>query len=127
MRPILASSITRTTVLAGAVLLLAACGGDDSSGANPLAPTDETGPAAVSIERSRYAPEEIEVTTGSELTFENLDPVAHTVTSARDSSLAFDSGDLGEGDTFVQRFDEAGEYDYFCEIHPTMRATVVVG
>lgn len=114
---------TLTAVVTGAVLLLAACG-DDSSTENPLAPTG--GAAAVSIERSRYAPEEIEVAVGAEVTFENLDPFAHTVTSASGSSLDYDSGDLGEGDTFVQRFDEAGSYDYFCEIHPTMRATVVV-
>jgi hypothetical protein len=36
-------------------------------------------------------------------------------------------GDLLEGDTYSQRFDEEGTFLYFCEFHPGMVGAVVVG
>lgn len=78
------------------------------------------------IERSRYAPTDVTVAAGGSVEYVNLDPFDHTVTAAEGSSLAFDSGDLGQDETFTQVFEEPGTYDYFCTIHPTMRATVTV-
>ena len=133
MRP---TTIPLASLLIGAAVALAACGSDSDATVAPVGPAAETETeteteteaeaATVTIERSRYAPEEIEVAAGAEVRFENLDPFAHTVTAAEGSRLSFDSGDLDEGETFTQRFDETGTYDYFCVIHPTMRATVVV-
>ena len=80
----------------------------------------------VDIEESRYRPEELHVAAGAALTFVNHDPYAHTVTSKDGDPAAFDSGDLGEEATFEVSFDRPGTYRYFCRIHPTMRATVVV-
>jgi len=121
---------TRTTTIAVvlAATLLAACGGDDDEddGATGTTEAPEATEASVTIERSRFEPDELVVPAGAEVTWTNDDPFAHTVTAADDSSLAFDSGEMAEGDTFAQVFDEAGTYEYFCEIHPTMRSTVVV-
>ena len=112
---------TRTfLVLLLAPALLGACGGDDSASEDPVAD------AVVTMEQSRFAPDPLEVAPGTEVTFENVDPFAHTATSTEGSALDFDSGELGEGDTFRQTFEEAGTYEYFCEIHPTMWAEVVV-
>ncbi|MFP5579016.1 MAG: cupredoxin domain-containing protein [Acidimicrobiia bacterium] len=128
-------------VLLGA-LLLGACGGDDDTADDAsadtaaetseptatAAPSDDAaaGAGAVTIERSRFAPEVVEVAAGTTVTFENLDPYAHTVTSADGSPVEFDSGEIAQDQTFEQTFDEAGTYGYFCEIHPTMTAEVVV-
>lgn len=115
-------SSTRRTLLPSLVLaavLLGACGGDDDAG-------DAAATVTVTIERSHFAPDPVEITAGSEVAFENLDAFAHTVTSAEGSEMAFDSGELGQDEVFTQTFDEAGTYAYFCEIHPTMRAEVVV-
>jgi plastocyanin len=106
-----------------AAVLLGACGGDDDA---DDAAADAVATATVTIERSRFAPDPVEITTGSEVAFENLDAFAHTVTSVEGSEMAFDSGQLGQDETFTQTFDEAGTYGYFCEIHPTMRAEVIV-
>lgn len=111
--------------LALAAVLLAACGDDDD--ATATATDDPAADAVVTMEESRFAPDPLDVAPGTEVTFENLDAYAHTVTAADGSTVEFDSGQLGEGDTFVQTFDDAGTYEYFCEIHPTMRAEVVVG
>ena len=95
--------------------------------------TDQTGTArpdgegpVVEIERSRFDTAVLEVEAGTTVVFRNLDGYAHTVTSFDDAPMAFDSGEFGEGETFEVTFDEPGEYRYFCAIHPTMRASVVV-
>lgn len=136
----LSSHRTLISSLALAAVLLAACGDDDDTAATApdedVTTTEATAaeasdePAAagdtVTIERSRFAPDPLEVAAGTEVTFENVDPFAHTVTSAEDSPLEFDSAEFGQDETFTQTFDEAGTYAYFCQIHPTMRAEVVV-
>jgi len=38
----------------------------------------------------------------------------------------FDSGLIMSGDTFSHRFDESGQYSYFCMIHPWAKASVSV-
>ena len=63
---------------------------------------------------------------GDTVTFTNSDAFAHTVTSKKDQAFEFASGKFKDGETFDLTFDEAGTFAYFCEIHPTMRATVIV-
>ncbi len=63
---------------------------------------------------------------GGSVTFENTDPFAHTVTAKDESTQSFASGPLAQDGEFVVTFAEPGSYAYFCEIHPTMRASVVV-
>lgn len=106
-----------------AAFLLGACGDDDSDAGDASA---DVPTVTVTMEQSRFDPDPVEITAGSEVTFENLDAFAHTVTSAESSEAAFDSGELGQDETFTQVFDEAGTFAYFCEIHPTMRAEVLV-
>ncbi len=107
-----------------ASLALAACGGGSDS--SPESSASDAPPSGVTISQSRFGPTELVVAAGSSVTFENTDPFAHTVTAADGSAVSFVSGDLGEADTFTVEFSEPGTYAYFCEIHPTMRATVVV-
>jgi plastocyanin len=57
------------------------------------------------------------------VTWTNSEGVPHTVT-ANDGS--FGSSQLGAGDTFSHTFTEPGTYSYYCQLHPMMRATVVV-
>jgi len=123
-----------------AALALGACGGD-GTGSNsadttavPAVPdatadstTDAAGPARVVISRSRFDNVELRVAPGTTVVFENTDAFAHTITSTDASPIPFDSGGLGQDETFEFTFDEAGEYPYFCQIHPTMRAVVIVG
>ena len=82
--------------------------------------------ASVGLKDSRFDPTEIEITAGDTVTFTNNDPYDHTITSATDSSIEFDSGEISQDATFEQTFDTAGTYAYFCQIHPTMRGTITV-
>ena len=78
---------------------------------------------SVQIADFAFSPEDIEVAAGTEVTWSNEDPTAHTVTA---DDEAFDSGTMDPGARFAFRFDEPGTYRYACVIHPTMRATVRV-
>jgi hypothetical protein len=78
---------------------------------------------AVSIEGFAFDPETVQVAPGTEVTWTNADPEAHTVT-ARDDS--FDSGAIDPGKDFAVALDQSGTVTYFCAIHPTMEGTVEV-
>lgn len=108
--------------VAAAAVFFAACGGESSDGGEDA----DAPPAEVTIEDSRYLPQELTVPIGTEVTFTNLDRATHTVTVDEDGPGEFDSGDLGLEEQFRHTFTESGTYDYFCEVHPTMRASVVV-
>jgi plastocyanin len=82
-------------------------------------------PDRVEIADFAFSPGTLEVPVGSDVTWRNADPTAHTV-SARDG--AFDSGTVDPGAAFGITFERAGTFEYFCQIHPTMRGSVrVVG
>jgi len=76
-----------------------------------------------------YVESDITVAAGATVTWTNDDTASHTVTSGSPSdgqTDAFDSGLIKSGDTFEQTFDEAGEFDYFCVVHPWMTGKVTV-
>jgi plastocyanin len=79
---------------------------------------------AVSIRGFAFAPATLDVPAGTEVTWTNHDPEAHTVT-ADDGS--FDSGALDPGATFSAAFDQGGTVTYTCNIHPAMTGAVQVG
>lgn len=78
---------------------------------------------------SCFIPYEAIVDVGGEVTWNNVDTAAHTVTSG-DSKTGpdgtFDSSLLGPGKTFSYKFDTAGTYNYFCIVHPWMAGVVTV-
>lgn len=82
----------------------------------------------VSMQNFVFVEDRIEVSVGTTVTWTNADVTRHTVTSGADDTAdgAFDSDDIEAGGTFSQTFDEAGEFAYFCDIHPTMTGVVVV-
>ncbi|WP_458745350.1 cupredoxin domain-containing protein [Candidatus Nitrosocosmicus sp. T] len=83
-----------------------------------------------------YSPNPFEITVGQTVVWTNDDTAFHTVTSgtvgAADAGQIFDSGLAGpnalisKGKIFEHRFDTAGEYPYYCTLHPAMVGTVIV-
>jgi plastocyanin len=76
-----------------------------------------------------YVPNTVTIGVGGTVTWTNDDTAAHTVTSGTPSDGpdgAFDSSIVMAGKTFEHTFDDAGEYDYFCIVHPWMTGTVIV-
>ena len=62
--------------------------------------------------------------------WKNGDTVSHTVTSGTPKAGPdgiFDSGMIGPGGLFAQKFTEIGEFSYYCTLHPWRTGLVVVG
>ena len=93
-------------------------------------------PGAATLGDKGFSPNPMNVKAGDTVTWINRDNMEHTVTSGtgpRDRSMGiqFDSGLSGptvltEGKTFTHQFTNAGEFPYFCEIHPTLVGKVFV-
>jgi plastocyanin len=80
-------------------------------------------PPRIGIKEFKYAPSVLSVPVGTTVTWINHDEEPHTVTSA---TGAFASPGLVNEETFAQVFRTKGTYQYFCSLHPHMKATVVV-
>ena len=94
-------------------------------------------PNASTLADKAYAPNPLNAKVGDTVTWTNKDTVFHTVTSGTGPSdtthgKEFDSGLSGptalttQGKTFSHKFMTAGEFPYFCQLHPTMVGKVVV-
>lgn len=75
----------------------------------------------MSINDFAFNPESVTVSAGDIVRWTNLDSAAHTVTGPN-----FDSGTLQEGESYEFLFTDAGTYEYYCSLHPSMRGTVIV-
>jgi nitrite reductase (NO-forming) len=75
-----------------------------------------------------YQPNPAQVSVGGTVTWTNNDAQPHTATSGQNVTPdgKFDSGILAPAATFPFTFTQAGEYPYFCLLHPNMVGTVSV-
>jgi plastocyanin len=76
-----------------------------------------------SIASFAFEPENIEISQGDRVVWTNDDLVPHTATAV---SGAWDTGPLRKGEVAEIEFSTAGEFEFFCRFHPTMRGVVVV-
>jgi plastocyanin len=86
-------------------------------------PWEEQMPPKVEIRNMKFNPASLTVAKGDKVQWTNTMGIQHTVT-ADDGS--FDSGPIGQNQTFSQTFNATGTVPYHCEIHPNMTATIVV-
>jgi len=78
---------------------------------------------------SCFSPANITINVGDTVEWNNGDTAAHTVTSgspADGPSGVFDSSLLMADATFAFTFEDAGEFDYFCMVHPWMVGNISV-
>ena len=106
----------RFTVLVAALLCVSAGAAADGAGNGK--------PQKVSIEGLKYNPSKLTIKKGQTVVWTNKDDHDHTVVSAKKG--AFESENLGRGDTFEFTFDKAGKFDYLCKYHPRMKGTITV-
>ena len=71
----------------------------------------------------------VNIARGTILRWVNQDPSPHPVTSGtpEEPTDIWDSGQITTGEDFAYTFGEAGTYEFYCTIHPYMKATVTVG
>jgi plastocyanin len=124
-----------------ALVLLAACGGGSTNaGTTPTAGTTST-PTATQAGNAQtvmiitdssgsfaFSPATLTIKAGTTVTWKNGTSVGHTVTS--DDGKSFDSGTANpitaQSGTYSHTFTTAGTFPYHCEIHPFMKATIIV-
>lgn len=78
---------------------------------------------SVNIVNYVYTPKDLEIVLGETVTWTNKDFVAHTITSVNGE---FDSGEIERGERFSYTFNDVGEYEYYCTLHPYMRGKIIV-
>jgi plastocyanin len=78
---------------------------------------------AVAISGFAFSPSSLTINVGDRVTWTNSDAVAHTATA---TGGAFDTGDIGQGQSASVRFTTAGTYAYYCTPHPSMTGTIRV-
>jgi len=105
------------SVLVGASLILAGL----LVGATPLKGGDSI--VEISIDNFTFSPSEITIAAGTIVRWLNRDDIPHTIV---EKSLSFRSKALDTDDTFSHQFNDTGEVDYFCSLHPHMTGRVVV-
>lgn len=79
-------------------------------------------------DNSCYIPYSIAIAEGDTILWDNTDTAAHTVTSTTDGAPdgMFESGLMAPSAVFEVTFQDAGEYPYFCIVHPWMDGTIIV-
>ena len=77
----------------------------------------------VTIEAMSFKPQVLVVHRGDRITWTNKDPFPHTVTS---TSGKFDSHEIAPDASWTYVARKAGEYDYVCTLHVTMKGKIEV-
>ena len=108
----------------GALLLLITAGGGLSVFQASAQSTGEVPKTAtVTIDNFSFSPETLTISAGTKVTFVNHDDIPHTVVAVDKS---FRSRALDTDDSYEFTFTTAGAFDYFCGLHPHMKAKIVV-
>ena len=126
------------------LLVLTACGGGStgSGGSTTSNPPPTTAPTATSapsptaasgntkmvtvISGSNgfaFSPASLTVTVGTTVVWQNSTDAPHTVSSDTGNTL---NGMLNTGGTYSFTFTKPGTYSYHCNIHPSMKAMIIV-
>jgi plastocyanin len=85
-------------------------------------------PGASAQGNPNYDPKTLSVKKGVGIQWSNNDNVPHTVTSYKDAGKSFDSSIIKSKGNFTLDTTKLGEkeYDYFCTLHPFMRAKFTI-
>ena len=76
----------------------------------------------VTIDNFTFSPAELKLKVGDTVTWSNHDDIPHTVVSAG----KFRSKAMDTDNTFSFTFTSAGDYRYFCSLHPHMTGMIKV-
>jgi plastocyanin len=90
-----------------------------------VTPPSAVGLPVVFIRNFTYVPAQLHVSAGQSVAWVNCEPdgTPHTATA---DNASFDSGLLNPDDAYVRVFPAAGTVPYHCDLHPFMKAAVIV-
>jgi plastocyanin len=102
-------TVLRSLILTAALLL-------------PLGVQAHADEVKVTIDNFTFAPAELKLKVGDTVTWTNHDDIPHTVVSAG----KFRSKTMDTDNSFSFTFTSAGDYKYFCSLHPHMTGMIKV-
>jgi plastocyanin len=122
---VLASAAAVFSALVGVGMIVAAHWAGDGRQIEPskMSARIQLDKREVSVDNFTFSPQTLSVSVGTMVTWTNRDDVPHTVV---DTERRFKSSTLDTDDTFSRTFVTAGEYTYYCGIHPHMTGKIVV-
>jgi plastocyanin len=77
----------------------------------------------VKIDNFSFVPQTLTVKAGTRVTWVNKDEEPHTVVS---TTKKFSSRVVDTGGRYDYTFTDPGTYEYYCSVHPHMKAKVIV-
>lgn len=82
----------------------------------------------IAIKNFAFVPQTITVNAGSIVRWENHDSVPHRIVFIDRNGRDTDVGSmvLSLSQSYSNKFDKPGTYNYYCKIHPEMTGTVIV-
>lgn len=98
----------------------------ESGNSSSTSAADAEATDKVTIADYKFAPAAITVKKGTTVTWTNQDTVKHNVVTEDGAPEAIDGKLIGKGETYSYTFNKTGTYNYFCEPHPYMKASVIV-
>lgn len=116
------SSFSVSIFLISLIIISINCSEENSS------TNTNTDPNTILIQGSSFQPAILTVNKGTTVTWINKDSFAHTVTSgiSPNPDGAFNSSNISKDQSFTFKFDNVGSFDYFCMIHLSMNAKIIV-
>ncbi len=93
------------------------------AGSSAQTPFVAPGDVTVDIRGFEYFPRDLTVKAGASVTWTNRDNVPHNAT---DNGHSWETETLHENDSGTLTFPDPGEYTYYCTIHPSMKAKLIV-
>lgn len=92
--------------------------------AAPHSPAPIPGKHVIEIRGMAFQPAELTVTRGDTVVWINRDIVPHTATTS--GKRGWDAGTLSQAENGRVVLRDAGTVHYVCQLHPTMRGTLIV-
>lgn len=75
----------------------------------------------VAIKNYSFSPNEATIKLGTTVVWTNQDPISHSIMIGDVAST-----ELAKDQTFEYAFFVAGEYNYYCGLHPSMQGKIIV-
>lgn len=117
------------TMLLAGVVVASSCVSDRSTSSvnttDCVIPPSAAGLPVVFIKQFAYVPAQLHVRAGDRVAWVNCesDRTPHTATA---DDASFDSGLLNPNEAYIRSFPSVGTVPYHCDLHPFMKAAVVV-
>lgn len=80
-----------------------------------------TGAISISIQNFKFNPDSLTINKGDTVIWTNQDAMPHKI-----SGSGFVSNNLSNGQSYSFTFKDAGNYEYICSIHPSMKGKIIV-